>query len=136
MFQRPDRRNGKLERIAIRIAKINGRWTFPKGEFFFDDYSVLTQSLPPGITLRWLDPKSKVAGARGAVGGKDSPKPSYIRAEKQQDGRPRTDLKSRSAASFEISIGNLAQAENVFIERDGSIQIRDVERSLENRVRR
>ena len=97
---------------------------------------MLAQSLPPGITLTRLDPKSKVAGARGAMGGKDSPEPSYIRAEKQQDGRPRTDLKSRSASSFEISIGNLAQAENVFIERDGSIQIRDVERSLENRVRR
>jgi len=97
---------------------------------------MLTQSLPPGITLTRLDPKSNVAGARRAMGGKDSLKPSYIRAEKQQDGRPRADLKSRSAASFEISIGNLAQAENVFIERDGSIEIRDVKRRLENRVRR
>jgi hypothetical protein len=136
ILERPYRRNGELERIAIRIAKINGRRMIPKGEFFFDGYAMFTQSLAPGITLMRFDPKSNMAGPRCAVSGKESAQASYVCAEKQQDGRTRADLESRSAASFEISIGNLAQAENAFVKRDGSIQVCDVKRRLENRMRR
>jgi hypothetical protein len=83
-----------------------------------------------------LDPKSNVAGARRAMRSKDSSEPSYVSAEKQQEGRPGANRKSRSAASLKISIGNLAQSESFFIERNGSVQIRDVKRRFENRVKR
>ena len=80
-FERPDTRDGEFERVAIRIAKINGRRIISESEFALDGDAVQQKALAPDGKFVSLDTECHVPRAGRAVGGQCSIAPRDVRAE-------------------------------------------------------
>src|SRR5262249_27443898 len=122
-LQRPNGRDGQFEGISIGIAKINRRRVFAESEFLFHRDPVVAEPAAPRVQFARLDAEGDVSRAGGAMSGKNSTEKSDFGAKEEQDRRPGADLKRSAASSFEVGVVDKAQAKDVAIEGDGTIQI-------------
>jgi len=93
---------------------------------------VFSQTCSPGVHLVRSHDERDVARAGRAVRWKRSALQRHIRAEEQQNARPGTDLKRRTAATGKII--HLPQSEHVLIELGRARQIAHIQRRFKNRL--
>lgn len=134
MLEIPNRGDGEFKRVAVRIAEVNRRGIVAEGEFPLDCDAMLAEALAPCGKFARLDSKRGMSGASGPMSGKRASDAGHFCAKEKQDARAVAHLKGGTATVREECVGNLAEAENIFVERECTFEIRDVERGLENAV--
>jgi hypothetical protein len=91
---------------------------------------MLQEALPPESDLIRLYVKGNMTSTYGTVGWQHPAFSSYVRPKQQQDAWTGADLQGCATTAFEISVGDLPQPENILIESDSTIDVRDVERAF------
>src|ERR1700680_2004042 len=134
LLKRPDRGNGKLERITVGVAEVDRGRRPPERQFCFNRDMVRGEALAPSREFAGFDAERGVTRAGCAVRRERSAFTGLLGAKQQEGARAGSHLKCGPAMILELD--HQAEPEYVAIERDRAIKVADVQRGFEDGKRR